>query len=188
MYFKSQNYKLVNYAMNLLTSRNIVCPFTEGVKKWCLFDQFSITSPKPTITSPIPRQSYGEFCSYLLTNRATCLWLFSSKPQLFRGFTCLRAFYSENEVCVFRSCLSELHNVATFPQIKQSSSHDAKTNEIRFDVKNWFATVWSIYAGFISSALVCITSYIRLEVISLWQISLKEAVIAAFAAITRSLW
>ena len=33
MYFKSQNYKLVNYAMNLLTSRNIVCPFTDGGKE-----------------------------------------------------------------------------------------------------------------------------------------------------------
>lgn len=32
---------------------------------------------------------------------------------------------------VFQSC----HNVATFPQIKHGSSHDAKANELSFDVK-----------------------------------------------------
>jgi len=51
---------------------------------------------------------------------------------------------------------------------------------------------WVICVGFVVfiqdfSSAWCDTTYIRLIVISLWQISLKEAVIAAFVAITKSL-
>lgn len=47
--------------------------------------------------------------------------------------------------------------------------------------------VGSLYLYSFFSSTWCDTPYIRLIVISLWQISLKEVVIAAFVAITKSL-